>query len=144
MVGNANWIKLVHKQTNGPHGWAWLFVNAMTLSFHLALDIFSLMFVHQVDHPPSFSSWVYSTFRSKGDPPFSLFSRWERIIFNDVIWDAFASIMRDLLAGPAWDTIPVHIPSIPHGALVGAGSLWNKASQIKKFESFKIRLGRTH
>jgi hypothetical protein len=84
----------------GPKGECMTFCSPNHSFFPFGLGCFLPCVMHQVDYPPSFSPWVdslhlWATFRFREDPPSSLFSWWERIAFNYVIWDAFASITRD-------------------------------------------------
>jgi hypothetical protein len=86
-------------QTNqwAPKVNAWLFVHPITLSFHLALDVFSLVLC-TIPHPIALGlihCICGQLLDLEGTHLFHCSHDGERIAFNDVIWDAFASITKD-------------------------------------------------
>jgi hypothetical protein len=69
--------------------------------FPFNLICFLLCVAHQVGPPPSFIFWfdslnLWPTFRYSREPPFYCAHVGECIVFHNIVWDGFVSIVRDM------------------------------------------------
>jgi hypothetical protein len=94
-------LNQIGAQTNqwAPRVSAWLFIHPITLSFHLALDVFSLVLCTKLTIPHHLALGLIhcicgQPLNLEGTHLFHCSHDGEGITFN-VIWDVFAFIMKD-------------------------------------------------
>jgi hypothetical protein len=95
-------LNQIGAQTNqwAPRVSAWLFVHSITLSFHLVLDVFSLVLCTKLTIPHPLGLGLIHCICGQpldleGTHLLHCSHDGERIAFNDVIWDVFTSVMKD-------------------------------------------------